>query len=264
MIASAFSRNFIHLHWKLYLEKNKVKLLATSKKQIFWRLRLERKILVLGGHGDIGRSIVQKFEESGEQVSAPSREELDLSKFESIHRFFSHNQNDFDVFINSAGWNHPKPCEDISADELNYSFQVNTLSFFEILKWILPSLKSKKEGYVLAISSIYGSFSRINRLAYSTSKHALNGMIKTLALELGSYNIKVNSLSPGFVDTKMTRKNNSPEVIQSLIQKTALKRLATVEDIAEVSYFLCSVKNQYIHGQDIIVDGGYSVGGFQN
>lgn len=218
----------------------------------------------MGGHGDIGGAIVRKFVESGEQVSAPSRAELDLSKSESIQNFLAKNNIDFDVLIHSAGLNQPKPCEEISANELNYSFQVNTLSFFEILKGILPSLKIKKEGYILAISSIYGSFSRVNRLAYSTTKHALNGMIKTLALELGSFNIKVNSISPGFVDTKMTRKNNSPEIIQSLIQKTALRRLATVEDIAEVSYFLCSIKNQYIHGQDIVVDGGYSVGGFQN
>ena len=75
-------------------------------------------------------------------------------------------------------------------------------------------------------------------------------------------NIKVNSLSPGFVDTKLTRKNNDNQKIKEWENKIPLNRLANPNDIAEVAYFLCN-DNKYITGQDIVVDGGYTIGGFE-
>ena len=89
------------------------------------------------------------------------------------------------------------------------------------------------------------------------------GIIRTLAIELGPYNINVNALSPGFVDTIMTRKNNDDQTIQRIKNSIPMGRLADTEDIAKVAYFLCSDLNTYINGQNIIVDGGFSVGGFQ-
>ncbi len=88
-------------------------------------------------------------------------------------------------------------------------------------------------------------------------------MIKTLAIDLGRLNIKVNAVSPGFVDTSLTRNNNSLAKIRSFKQKIPLGRLANTDDIAEVAYFMCSLENRYITGQQIIVDGGYTVGGFE-
>lgn len=124
-------------------------------------------------------------------------------------------------------------------------------------------MKEKRQGHILAISSLYGTISRRGRLAYAASKHALNGIVKTLACELGEYNILVNSLSPGFVDTVMTRKNNSKEQIDAITGKIPLGRLADVNDIANIAYFLCSSENSYITGQNIIADGGFMAEGGQ-
>jgi 3-oxoacyl-[acyl-carrier protein] reductase len=88
-------------------------------------------------------------------------------------------------------------------------------------------------------------------------------MIKSLALEYGKYGVKCNTLSPGFVDTKLTRQNNDEATIKSFANKVPLGKLASVNDIAEIAYFLCSDHNKYINGQNIIADGGYTTGGFQ-
>jgi len=117
---------------------------------------------------------------------------------------------------------------------------------------------------VLVISSLYGFLARSGRLPYVISKHGLNGAVKTLAIELAPYGVLVNSLSPGYIGTKMTYQNNSEETIAKLVLGIPLGRLGSAEDIAEVAEFLCSKKNKYINGQDIVVDGGFSIGGFQN
>ena len=125
-------------------------------------------------------------------------------------------------------------------------------------------MMKKKEGHILAISSLYGTASRRNRISYTMSKHALNGAVKTLSIELGEHNIKVNSLSPGYVETNMTKKNNDAKQIDLWKSRIPLGRLASPVDIAKVSLFLCSDNNQYISGQNIIVDGGYSIGGYES
>ena len=101
-------------------------------------------------------------------------------------------------------------------------------------------------------------------MAYVCSKHALEGVIKTYACEYGRNNILFNCISPGFVDTKMTRKNNSEEKIKKIIERIPLNRLAESIDIAYTAYYLCSDKNTYITGQNIIVDGGFMAEGGQH
>ena len=118
-------------------------------------------------------------------------------------------------------------------------------------------------GHILAISSIYGTISRRGRFSYTASKACLEGMVKNCAIELGMKQIKVNALAPGFIDTSLTKKNNSPELIADLIKDIPLGCMAQTQDIAEVAYFLASAHNQYINGQTIIADGGYLAGGFQ-
>ncbi len=220
-------------------------------------------LFILGGLGDIGSAIVKKFKDESYQIIAPTSKELDLSNLSSIDSYFKNHKIEADVIINSAGWNNPKPCEELTFDDIQKTILINAVGFFKVIQYFLPYLKNKKEGHILGISSLYGIFAREKRLAYVMSKHALNGMIKNLALELGDFNIKVNVVSPGFVDTIMTRKNNSKEKIDEFEKKIPLNHLADTKDIASAAFFLCSPENQYITGQNLIVDGGYSVGGFQ-
>jgi 3-oxoacyl-[acyl-carrier protein] reductase len=93
------------------------------------------------------------------------------------------------------------------------------------------------------------------------SKHALVGVVKTLALELAEEGVLVNAVSPGYIDTSLTRANNDEATIARLTSAVPMRRLGTPEDVAEVVYFLGSTDNRYVTGQDVVVDGGFSIDG---
>src|SRR6202041_254829 len=96
---------------------------------------------------------------------------------------------------------------------------------------------------------------------YSMSKHALVGIVKTLALELADSGVLVNAVSPGYIDTRLTRANNDEATIARLTAAVPMRRLGAPEDVAEVVYFLGSANNRYVTGQDVVVDGGFSIDG---
>ncbi|MDR3490944.1 MAG: SDR family oxidoreductase [Gammaproteobacteria bacterium] len=222
-----------------------------------------KTLFLTGGTGEIGAAILEKFKKQNYTVLAPNRLELDLQSSAAVDNYLKELNVTVDSFVHCAGFNTPKPFSELSEDDVRNTFQINAFSFYSLSHHLVKHNLLKNPGSIVAISSIYGDFSRKGRFAYSASKHALNGMVKTLALELGEKNIKVNAVSPGFVDTKMTSKNNSAATIEDFKKRIPLGRLAAVEDIAEVVYFL-SANNNYINGQCIIADGGYSVGGFQS
>lgn len=221
-----------------------------------------KNVFLTGASGDIGAAIKSIFEKNGYAVTAPSRQELNLEDINHIRDYFKDKSLHFDVIIHCAGFNDPKKTDTLTFEEVEKTAKINYMSFFEIVKILSPYMKETKKGHILAISSIYGISGRSGRLAYATSKHALNGAVKTFACEFGEYNILVNALSPGYVNTKMTSKNNSQETIALLVSKIPLNRLAEPEDIANTAFYLCSENNTYISGQNIIVDGGFVAGGY--
>ena len=221
------------------------------------------RVFMTGGNGGIGSAIKQKFIKEGYNVVAPSSAELDLSDSEKIKQWFEKNGNHFDVIVHSAGYNNPLSIENMNIEEFNRTQNINLTSLLIISQQILPYFKKAEQGYIVGIGSLYAGISREDRVAYTSSKHALVGMIQTMALEFGKYNVLCNTVSPGYVDTKMFRTNNSEEKRAYLASKIPLKRLATPEDIAETVYFLAGPQNRYINGQEIIVDGGFMAGSFQ-
>ncbi len=221
-------------------------------------------VFLTGGSGDIGSAIKDCFEKNGYNVISPAHSELDLSEKKSIDNYFKNNIAEYDVFIHCAGFNAPALIENLTEENLYKTAEINYFSFIKIMSFLLPYMLKNSYGKVLAVSSLYGSVARCGRLAYVSSKHALEGTIKTYAAEFGRSNILFNCLSPGFVDTKMTRKNNSEEKIRKMIERIPLNRLATTVDIAQTAYYLCSDGNTYITGQNIIVDGGFMAEGGQH
>ena len=130
------------------------------------------------------------------------------------------------------------------------------------IAWIQPEILTLLNSTITIISSIYSYLGKIKRFPYSVSKHALNGLVKNLAIEMSRDNIRVNSVTPGFIDTKLTRRNLSEEEIQKIKKTIPCGDLGTVDDIANVVIFLSSDNAKYINGQGIIVDGGFICGGF--
>lgn len=220
-------------------------------------------VLVLGGTGEIGSSIAHKFQDHGHDVLACGTKDFDLSSTESIKQWFERPRIEIGVLVHSAGFNDPKLFVDLTDDELRKSIEVNLEGFLKVTRYLLPEL-IRLRGRIVAISSIFGFLSRSGRLPYSASKHALIGACKTLAIELGGDGVLVNSVSPGYIQTELTSKNNNAATISRLERNIPVQRLGLPSDIAEAAYFLGSESNQYITGQNIIVDGGISIDGGRN
>ena len=118
-------------------------------------------------------------------------------------------------------------------------------------------MKKNKYGRIINISSIASIRVREYKSAYTSSKFAIEGLTKTMANELSRHNIIVNSVSPGFIDTDMTRSMLSNQEIKKLSNQVPLKRLGNVEDIANAVIFLSSDLNNFINGHSLVVDGGF-------
>lgn len=221
-----------------------------------------KTLFMTGGRGDIGQAIITKFKQNNYHVIAPDSNSLNLDGLNNIEDYIQQIP-EVNAFIHCAGINHPKPFLTIKLDDLEKTLMVNALAFYKITQSLINHNKLNKNGHILGISSIYGDISRKGRFSYTSAKYCLNGMIKNLALELGAKQIKVNGLAPGFVDTKLTRKNNTQAMIDRLERAIPLGHMASVEDIAKAAYFFASEENSYINGQIITADGGYLVGGFQ-
>lgn len=218
---------------------------------------------VTGGNGEIGRAIVSEFKKHRYTVIAPGSAEMDCNDNMSIKRYCENlHVGPINAYVHAAGINHPKPFTEVTAESLLKTIQINTLSFLFISQQLNHHF-DQAGARIVAISSIYGTISRTNRIEYSTAKHGLKGMVQTMALELAGRNILVNTVSPGFIATGLTYKNNSADVINELISDIPVKRLGKPEDISGLVFYLCSDKNNFVTGQDLIVDGGYLCGGFQ-
>jgi len=216
--------------------------------------------LVLGGTGDIGSAIADDLVQRGYQVTCVGSKDIDLADKKSIDEFMSNKT--YDVLVHSAGLNVIGTLEDRDLSDIELAVNTNLIGFLDIVKRLIPHWKQQQYGRVVVISSIYGFMARNGRLPYVISKHGLVGAVKTLAIELAKYGVLTNAVSPGYIDTKMTSKNNTPDTIARLVQGIPQARMGTPKDIAHVVGFLVH-NNTYINGQDIVVDGGFSIGGFQ-
>lgn len=207
-------------------------------------------VFLTGGNGGIGSVIANVLKIKNIEVITPSSSELNLLKPLNVDHVKS-----IDAFIHCAGINILKSHEEINKQELLDIFNINTFSFLELCN----KLKINNNGNIIAIGSVYASETKENRIQYVMSKHAMYGCVKTLALEKAKNKIKVNMISPGFVDTALTRKNNSLERINYLNETIPLG-MTDVYDIANLCAYLVQHNNS-MTGQNIQIDGGYSLKG---
>lgn len=234
-----------------------------------------KKVFISGGTKGIGKTIVKYFLDLNADVITFGRSEIDedlkshpnllffcsdLSSKESLHEIKQ--KIDFydkiDICINCAGINIVNNFIDSSIEEFNKVFTINFKRHYEILKIISKKMSKRNYGYILNIGSIWSKFTRVGRTNYSISKSAIDSLTRSLALELAAHNIFVNTLSPGFTETELTYNTNTKKDIEEICKSIPLGRMAKTSEIAEFAIFLCSDYNNYITGQNIILDGGYT------
>jgi len=218
----------------------------------------QRTVLVTGASRGIGRAIAERFASARCRVLAPDRDELDLSVAASVRRYLAGDLPDVDVLVNNAGENKIMAIESIDLADWERVLATNVTAALQLMQHLAPRMAARRWGRIVCVSSIYSFLARPGRAPYSASKGALNSLARVAALEYGHGNVLVNAVAPGFVETEMTSRNNSPEQIASLVAQTALGRLATPAEIAELVYFLGSEQNTYITGQVVVADGGFS------
>ncbi|MDR0287096.1 MAG: SDR family oxidoreductase, partial [Clostridiales bacterium] len=160
---------------------------------------------------------------------------------------------------NNAGINPLSEINEVCPDILEQVLTVNLKAPILLLKGFVPKMKQKGYGRIVNISSVWGIVSKAGRVQYSASKFGINGVTKTLAVELGPNGILINSVCPGFTNTEMTIQNLSHEQMSELCREIPLGRFAEPCEIAELVAFLVSDKNTYITGQVIAADGGFTV-----
>jgi len=243
---------------------------------------LENKtVVVTGGTRGIGAATVEAFLESGARVyatgtdlqvlnelneSAKSKTKpveylyLDFTLPDSVSECLGilSKLDRIDVLVNNAGVNKINPIDEIAEEDWDWINAVNLRGPFLITKMFAKKMKEQKSGRIVNISSIFGVVSKEKRAAYSTTKWGLIGLTKAIALDLAPDNILVNVVSPGFVDTELTKRVLGEEGIDELVGKIPQLRLANCKEIAKTVLFLASEHNTYITGQNIIVDGGFT------
>jgi NAD(P)-dependent dehydrogenase (short-subunit alcohol dehydrogenase family) len=207
------------------------------------------KVILTGSTGGIGSAILNELKQKSIDVVEINSSEIDFSKDFDIHSV------PVDGLIYCAGINHINAYDEIDEQQMIDVMNVNTFGFIRLCK----KIQFNEGSNLIAIGSLYSTETKAGRLSYTMSKHAMYGAVKTLALEMAYNKVKVNMVSPGFVDTPLTRKNNTDERIQQLNNSIPLG-ITSASEIGKVCVYLMTSNNS-ITGQNIIVDGGYSLVG---
>ena len=166
-----------------------------------------------------------------------------------------------DVLFNLAARSHFSPIEKFTDDEWAAARRDEVDLVFYLTRAAWPHLKAS-HGVVLNMASLNGSlsFKLLPALAHTTNKAAIIGMTRQLAMEGSDHGIRVNSISPGFIETNSTRGElEDPEFGRQMVERTLLKRFGQAEDIANAALFLVSEESSYVTGIDLVIDGGMKV-----
>ena len=237
-------------------------------------------VLVTGGSNGIGADIVKtlaqkdytvilnynKSEENALKIQAELKEKniyIDVYKANvsnhmevtNLINFCINKYHKIDVLINNAGISETKLFTEISDIDWNNMIQTNLTSAFYTIKDVLPCMIHNKSGLIINISSIWGQIGASCETHYAVSKAGLDAITKSLAKELGPSNIRVNSIAPGIIDTKMNN-HLSQEELNNIISEIPLEKIGTPHSISKCVEWL--INDDYTTGQIISINGGWN------
>ena len=201
-------------------------------------LTLEKELKAMGVHAKAYKSNAADFQASQDLIS-------DITK----------DFNSIDVLINNAGITKDNLLMRISEEDFDKVIEVNLKSVFNMTKAVQRTMLKQRSGSIINMSSVVGVKGNAGQTNYAASKAGIIGFTKSVALELGSRNIRCNAIAPGFIETEMTAKLN-PEAVQGWRDAIPLKRGGSPEDVANACVFLASEMSAYVTGQVLNVDGG--------
>lgn len=227
-----------------------------------------KRVLVTGASDGIGKSIAEHYYDNGYYVVGVGKRKIsdtrldeyiacDLSSDDEIERLTQSISN-IDILINNAGINPISDFCSIKFDDFIEVQKINLYAPFKLCQTYVPKMVENKWGRIVNICSIWSKKSKIGRASYTVSKFGLNGMTLALSHEVAKHNVLVNCISPGFVDTQLTRTNMGRN-IDSILGQVPANRLCEPSEIANSVFWLGSDQNTFITGQNIMVDGGFTL-----
>ena len=237
----------------------------------------DKIILITGANRGIGHNILKKIATCGYTVIGTSRSKdgadtitealkdsngkgivMDVTNQESINTSVSQIKDDYGVIyglVNNAGITNDNLLMRMSDEQWNTVIETNLTSLYRVTKSVVKDMMKARAGRIINIGSIVGMMGNAGQSNYSATKSGLLGFTKSLAREVSSRNINVNAISPGFIDTDMTRAL-SEEQIEALTKNIPLGRIASPDEVSSVVTFLLSDDSSYITGENINVNGG--------
>lgn len=165
----------------------------------------------------------------------------------------------FDILLNNAGTNIRQPFLDVTDAALDQLLDLNVRAMFTVAQAVAAGMVARAQGgAIINLSSINGHVAGVNRSVYTATKHAVEGMTKALATELGAHGIRVNAIAPGFVETPLTAGVLAdPKFRAGHERRTPLGRIMTVEDLMGAIVFLAAPASAMISGTSLVIDGGF-------
>lgn len=242
-----------------------------------------KTVLITGAGRGIGKAIALAFAKEGYQVAINYNGSENAAKetavlceqegvkaniyrcnvadYAAVEEMMKAVVDDFgsiDVLVNNSGITRDTLLLRMKEEDFDQVIDINLKGTFNCIRHVARIMMKQRHGSIVNMSSIVGIAGNVGQMNYAASKAGIIGLTKSAAKELASRNIRVNAIAPGFVETEMT-KVLSEEAREAAMRVIALKRFASVEDIANLTVFLGSDKSSYITGQTIQVDGGMAM-----
>jgi len=245
---------------------------------------LENKVaFVSGGGSGIGRAVAKAYAREGAKVVVADinvehgEETVKMIKEKGGEAFFIKGDSSsaadnkhmvevtvskygrLDIACNNAGMGGPaKPTGEYEPEAWDKVIALNLSGVFYACRYQLEQMEKNGGGSIVNIASIHGQVAAPNSVAYTASKHGVVGLTKNIAVEYAQKNIRCNAVGPGYIETALLKDNLNKEMMQAVAAKSAMNRLGTVEEVAELVVFLNSDKSSFTTGSYIIADGGYT------
>ncbi|KAF2326166.1 SDR family NAD(P)-dependent oxidoreductase [Flavobacterium nitrogenifigens] len=245
---------------------------------------LENKVaFVSGGGSGIGRAVAKAYAREGAKVVVADinvehgEETVKMIKDKGGEAFFIKGDSSsaadnkhmvevtvskygrLDIACNNAGMGGPaKPTGEYEPEAWDKVIALNLSGVFYACRYQLEQMEKNGGGSIVNIASIHGQVAAPNSVAYTASKHGVVGLTKNIAVEYAQKNIRCNAVGPGYIETALLKDNLNKEMMQAVAAKSAMNRLGTAEEVAELVVFLNSDKSSFTTGSYIIADGGYT------
>ncbi|WP_296805592.1 SDR family NAD(P)-dependent oxidoreductase [uncultured Methanobrevibacter sp.] len=216
------------------------------------------KVVVTGRNEERAKAVVDDIKAAGNEAIYVI---ADMANLDDVEKIFDATMDEYgtvDVLFNNAGMLSMSPLMELSIEEWNNVFTVNVTSALRLTQLVAPVMKEKGKGTIINTCSVASFGAHHGFAAYVDSKHAMMGLTRSIAWELGP-EIRCNGIAPGLIHTAMVDSIGGPSALQQMIDQCPVKRCGEGQDIATTALFLATDDSAFIDGQIIKVDGGFEI-----